>query len=559
MLIMKFNKMIRNKIVWWFIAGIVIITFVGWFSPKGGCENNTRPAGVAGTLDNKPVTDNELREARFSVYVGLCLSVERIVPITPRLDRELREQAWRRVAALRAAKALNISASPEEVLGMITHDRRFQENGVFSKARYNQFCQGVLEALRSSRSQYEQQTAENVMLQKLHSLVSSAIWVSPDELKTMSARYADGFRLDYVTLDTNTLAPGSIHVTEAQMQEFYNEHTNLFVVPPKVAVRYFALPVSSYLAKAVEKVDTNAIDDYYTAHSDEYMTTDTNGVRNPIPIESVSSVISNRLIHDTALQLARDAANDLADALVPDREGKAQTFEAVAAKSGQTIHQTGLFDAEHELPGIDAGLAFNAAAFRLHPAADENFSDAIAGSNHVYLLALSTNAEAFLPAFETIKDEVRPEAQAKATYEAVEKKARELRTFLETGLSQKKSFAALAQEKALNVHTTALFTASSAPDALSSPEILNDITSRRAGQLTEVLPGPNNLIIAYVAERKPAGEEELSTVKHQVALATLRRRSRILFGDWQQSLLGGGRLVDHHPIEARPESSSDEE
>ena len=559
MLIMKFNKMIRNKFVWWIIAGIVIITFVGWFSPRGGCETSQKPVGSAGTLDGNPVNDNELRQARFNNYMGLCLSVGRIVTITPRLDRELREQSWRRIAALRAARELNITASPDEVLSLLMRDPQFQEGGTFSKARYDQFCHSVLGTLNASRSQFEHQLAENIILQKLHGLTSAAVWMSPDELKTLAARYADSFRLDYVTLATNSIPAASVTVSDADLRSFYDQHTNTFMVPPKVSVRFVSLPVSSYLAKAVEKVDTNAIEDYYAAHSDEYMVADTNGVRNPIPIEQVSTAISNKVLQETAVQLARDAANDLADSLVPDREGNALSFEAMAAKAKLDVKQSPLFDSESAVPGVDAGLAFNTAAFRLHPAADECFSDAIAGSNHVYLMALTTNTEAFVPPFETIKDEVRPLARAKATYEALEKKARDLHTFFAAGLGNHKTFTELAKEKSMNIHTTAVFTASSAPDALSSPEILGDITVRNAGDLSDVLQGANNLIIAYVAERKPAGDEELSTVKHQVALGVMRRRARILFGDWQQSLVSGGRKMDSHPIEERSETPADEE
>ncbi len=559
MLIMKFNKMIRNKFVWWIIAGIVIITFVGWFSPRGGCENEAPPAGSAGSLDGKPVTDNELRQARLNTYLGLCLSVGRVITITPRIDRELRDQAWQRIAALRAAADLKITATPEEILVMLQRDPQFQESGAFSRQRYQAFCQNVLGTLNATVTQFERHLAENIILQKLHMVTSSAVWISPDELQILAARYADSFRIDYVTLATNSIPAGTIKPTDADLRAFFAQNTNLFIVPPKVSVRYIALPVGHYLAKAVEKVDTNAIEEYYMAHSDEYMSLDTNGVRTALPIEQVTQVISNRILHEAAVQLARDAANDLSDNLVPDREGKALTFDAMAAKANQAIHSSPLFAREAPVPGIDAGLAFNTAAFRLRPAADECFSDAIAGSNHVYLMTLATNTEAFLPDFDAIKEEVRPHAVAKATLDAVEKKAGELHDFFQSGLSNRKTFTALAKEKAMNVNTTELFTASTAPDALSSPEILRDITTRPAGELSDVLPGANSLVIAYVVERKPAGEEELATIRQQVAINVMRRRGRTLFGEWQRSLVAGGRKLDHQPIEEKDDLPSNDE
>jgi len=553
MMIMKFNKMIRNKVVWWIIAGIVIITFVGWFSPKGGCEDS-RPAGVAGMLDGKPVTDNELRQARLNNYMGLCLSVGKIITITPRLDKELRAQSWKRIAALRAAAEMNITASPEEVLATLKRDPQFQEGGAFSKQRYLVYCQSVLGSLNATMAQFEHQIAENIILQKLHSITASAVWLSPEELKNLAGRYADSFRIDYINLDTNAIPVGSITVSDAEIQTYYNQHTNAFVVPPKVAVRYIEVPVSKYLAKAVEKVDTNALEDYYASHSDEFMTTDTNGVKTATPFEQVATVISNRLLHETATQLARDAVNDLSDSLVPDRDGNALTLDAVAAKAGYKVHKTDLFDVESDVPGIDA-TAFTTAAFRLHAAADECFSDAVAGTNHVYLMAFATNTEATLPEFETLKARIKPLAINKARQDALQQKARDLRQYFQAGLNNRKSFASLAAAKSLSVQTTAVFSAYSAPDALSSSEILGDITVRNAGELSDVLPGANSLIIAYVKERRPADSDELATVKNQVAMTVIRRRSRILFGEWQQSLVAGDKKKDSQVVEEKADTS----
>ena len=559
MMIMKFNKMIRNKVVWWIIGGIVIITFVGWFSPRGGCDTGKAQTNQIGSLDGKPVTDAELRQARFNNYLGLCLTVGHVINITPRLDKELRAQSWKRIAALRAARELNITASPDEVLAVLKRDPQFQSEGVFNKQRYQMFCQNVLGTLNASVAQFEQQLAENIILQKLHNITASAVWLGPAELKRMASRYADSFRVDYITLGTNLVDAADVKVSEADMLAYYTQHTNEFLVPAKASVKYVEIPISTYLAKAVEKVDTNAIEDYYISHSDEFSTVDTNGAKVVTPIERVSKVISNTLLHTAATQLARDAGNELGDSLVPDREGSAPSFEAVAAKAKLTIHKTGLFDAETELPGIDAGLAFNAAAFRLRPTADESFSDAIAGSNHVYLMSLTTNTEAYIPEFTAVREKVRPLATAKASLDALFKKGQDLHNYFESGLAKKQSFATLARQKALNVSTSELFSANSAPDALSSSEILNDITVRNAGELSDVLPGTSGFMIAYVVERRPAGEEELSTIQNQVVMNVIRRRARIVFGDWENSLVSGNRKVDTQQTREQPEPTSDDE
>jgi hypothetical protein len=557
MLIMKFNKIIRNKLVWWVFGSIVIFSFVAYFGPNGGCEAPKQSTGV-GSLDGEMVTDNEFRQARFNTYLGFCLSVGRVINVTPRLEKELREQAWKRIAALRAAREMNLTATPAEVLAILRRDPQFQSDAGFSKQRYQVFCKDVLGTLNASVAQFEEQLAENIILQKLHNLTSAAVWVSPDELKRMASRYADSFRVDYVNLSTNLVKPGEVKLTDADLQSYYTRHTNDFVVPPKVAVNYVRLPASNYLAQAMEKVDTNTVADYYTANSDEFSTTDTNGVKVATPVEEVAGVISNRLIHEAAIQLARDAANELADALIPDREGRAPSFESVVAKAKLPIFKTELFDAGSDIPGIDADLAFNKAAFRLRPTAEECFSDAVPGKEYAYLMTLGTNTEAYVPAFEVVKNEVESLALAEALEAALAKKAQDIHASIKAGLAKKQSFSDLAREKALNVSTSALFSVNSAPDALSSSETLNDITLRNAGELSDVVRGTDGLMIAYVVERRPAAEDELSTIQNQVATSVIRRRARILFGEWQNWMVSGDRKKDTQPPVEIPESGADD-
>lgn len=551
-MITKFNKMIRNKVIWWFIGGIVIITFVGWFSPRGGCDS-PKDSAAAGTLNGTPVTDTELQQARFDEYLGLCMSVNHVMNITPRLDRELREQAWKRIAALQIAHELNLTATPAEVLAALQSNPQFQVEGRFSKQRYAMFRENVLATLNASIPQYERLLANNIILQKLRGSVASAVWMSPKEMKRMASRYADSFKVDYFTLSTNRVKASEVTVTEADLKSYYTAHTNEFVVPPKVAVRYISLPVSAYLAKAASQTDTNAIEEYYASHSEDYTETDTNGVKSVTPLESVVKSVSNKVIHAAATQLARDAAGELADRMIPDRSGKSRTLDAVAALSNLTVKATGLFDAETIPEGTDTGTTFTEAAFRLRPTPDQCFSDAIIGSNHVYLMTLVTNTEAYIPEFTAITAKVRPLAVAQATTAVLEKKAQELHQQISAGLGSKTSFAAVAKGKGFNVSTTEYFSVYSAPDALSSQDILSEITLRNAGEMTEVLPGTEGLMIAYVVDRKPAGEEELATIKSQILSSVVRRRAGILFEEWQKSLVAGDKRKDNRKMQELPE------
>lgn len=537
MLITKFNKMIRNRIVWWIIGGIVIITFVGWFSPRGGCEK-LPDTGHAGALNGVPVTDAELRQARFNTYLSLCLMVGRIIPMSEEVDAELRDQAWKRIAALREAQAMGITASDDEVLDMIKRDPQFNVSGGFSKERYNQFVRSVLGALNTSVTQFEHQLAENIILQKLQGLTASAAWVSPADMNRIVSRYADGFALQYVTLPTNAHT-GEITVSESELQAFFDAHTNRFIIPERVGVQYVQYAVSNYLAKAV--TDATAVEEYYDTHSEEFTTTDTNEVKTVAPLETVRGAISNKLVHLAALELARNTASDFVIALAPGRDGIGANFATLAAATGLTVHATGLFDAQDGPAGLKVSPAFIEAAFRLRPTPDECFSDAVVESNAVYVLNLLTNTEARLPELAEVRDTVLPLAKEKARQDKLSKKAAELRERLAADLKSGQTFKAAAQAASMNVATTEVFTVYTAPEVLNAAETLEEITSKDTGELTDVLTTTNGLVIAYIAERKAASADESAAVKAQIGMNITRRRARTLFGEWQESLIRKGK------------------
>ena len=535
MLITKFNKMIRNRFVWWIIGGIVIITFVGWFSPHGGCETAPQ-AGQAGTLDGQPVTDNELRAARFDTYLEFCIMSGRKPAVTPEVDKALLDLAWKRVAALRMARKVGLTIpSDAELLAELQRQPTFQANGAFSKNLYLAFERNVLLPLGSTASQFENKLREDIMLHKLQTSVASAAWMSPLEIQRLASRYADNFRIHYVTLGTDLVADSEIMLSAETVKSFYTAHTNLFEIPPRVAVRYVTIPVSNYLGKAV--IEETAVEEYYDTHTEEFTTDGTNGTKIITSLDKVRSSISNLLVKESAAQIARDVGTEMVVSLAPARDGTASVFENVAVTNGFLVQTTALFEAAGPVPGIDGEIEFITAAFKLRPTPDDYFSDAVSGNNSVYILALSTNAEPYVPSFEEVRAKVEPLARQKAVQDALTHKAESIRRKFQEGLTQNETFATLAKQQSMNVATTSYFSAYSAPQALSSPEILEEIVTLNRGEISDLLSTTNGYMIAFVVDRKPASEDEAAVVRNQLGSNISRRRTRILFSDWQDAMV----------------------
>ena len=173
MLITKFNRMIRNKLLWAGFAVLISIAFVGFLGPQGGRGNGRPQSGMAGRLNNENISREEFFMARF-----FEAGMGNIGSLAPEESEMLHKRAWKRLAIMQAAKSMAILASDDEVREAIQHDPIFSVNGVFNKDRYK----GVLAQSKVNPGIYESYLRQEVTMFKLASVLESLIWTSPREL-----------------------------------------------------------------------------------------------------------------------------------------------------------------------------------------------------------------------------------------------------------------------------------------------------------------------------------------------------------------------------------------
>jgi hypothetical protein len=296
---------------------------------------------------------------------------------------------------------------------------------------------------------------------------------------------------------------------------------------------------------------TDAIDEYYDTHTEEFTTIDTNNVsegtnvtRIVTPINEVRGAISNQLLWTEATQVARDKATDMVIALAPSPNGASSPFEKVAGDLGLPVQTSSLFDASVEFPGVADSRDLVTAAFRLRPTPDEYVSDAVTVKDRVYVLALATNTEPFIPAFEAVRKDVVAPARAKAVADATYAKAKNLHRLFSKGMQEKENFMALARQQVMNVSTSGYFTAYSAPEALSKQEVFEELSARNPGELTDIIHLEDSYLIAHVLDRTPGSVEDINAVRSQVGSGNARRQGRIIFTEFQNYLLRSGKQTD---------------
>lgn len=588
MVIGKFHRMIQSRLLWAGFLVIVVFAFVIWGMVTPRANRQAREATAAGSIDGRLVGYQEFRDAYLKTYLSLVMTLNRQPEIDAQLDRQLRLEAWKRLVELKTARRLGVGATDGEVVSTIRRDPHFVVEGQFSRPHYDAWLRLLAEGMGISERGFEEYVREEIILQKLRMLVTQAALVSPFEQQRAFRLLTDQFDIDYVVL-SNELVADQVKLSEQEVRAYYEKDPEAFAIPPQVRVKYVALLVSNYLDQVT--VTEEELLDYYEQHTDEFtvqasnnaaaVTNDT-GETEAIassnqpaegsetnllvkPFDEVKDEIARRLTWKKAREVAMDKATEFVVTLAPDRAGNQPEFDATAERFGLTVARPQPFTRDQVPPGVDAGEEFTRAAFELTKAPDEYFSDAIPGTNAVYVIALEEKLDRRVPPFEEVKEEVRRRAQEEALYKELLAVVEKLRETAQERLSAdpEGGFARTARQMGLEVYAATNVTAASGvTNSAYSDLIMRAILVRSQGEITEPVPADGGFLLAYVRRRQPADPDLFSTYKQPIINALRRERGRMLWESWEEFLMQSvqmSNLVSRAAAERADEIPDEEE
>ena len=565
MLISKFHKLIQSKLLWATFLVIVIFTFVIWGTSVPNDAGQQRDASP-GTLDGEKVPAAQFRNAYFGTYLTVVMAIGQQLNITPQIDEQLRQAAWQRLAALRAAEQMGIAASDDEVAAAIQQHEGFSYQGQFNKMAYKAFVQNFLSRFGFTERQFEEHVREEIVLQKTRSVIDRGTLITPYELQRAFRTVTDRFQVEYTLLD-RTQVESEVKDSPEAARALYDEDPKAFTLPEQVRVDYVRVAATPFIPRV--QVTEDEVQAYYDENLRDFIdeSADTNNTEAATnlftsmtkyrPLEDVKQDISNKLILQKALEEAQDTAMNVAVALAPDRDGQAPTFEDVAKQYALKLESTPLFALRDEIPGIENEMAFKRAAFDLNEGPETYFSNPVRGSNEVYVLALRERIAPRVPEFDEVKTNAIRIARERALNEALKQKALEIRGDAEKALGEKISFAEAMAFQKLGVTTTETFSAATGLEKdESGREILNAVMTLNQGELSEPIPTENGLLLAYVKERKPGEAVSMEAIRPQLIDMIRRQTGRTTFDAWQNHLLRAANFQDTHP--ARPTGDEEE-
>jgi len=546
MMISKFNKMIQSKLIWGAILVVIVMSFVVWGIKFPDNSDEAQQANAAGKLNGELISHTAYRSAYLSTYLARALAVGRDVQSTPETDRILRELSWQRLATLQEAAKLGVMATDQELIQAI-QGNFVNDSGAYDPQRYQAFLQGIIAPLGFSTAQFEQHIREEIISQKMGSLIGRQATVTPLEIERTFETLMDTFTVEYATVSMEEVDK-TVKTTKKDAKAVYEADPALFTIPEQRKVKYTAFTIADF-ADESEEITEDDLLDYYDLHIEEYTSETENEdgtVREEVAeLETVREDIVTALRLEATMERVEDAAEALSNSAIPDRDGIIPDFDAEVEKVNLTVVSLDPFS-QYDLPLEDGGRAFVASTFEREDNPIDCVSYPVIGEEQVYVIYLEDILEPRIPDFKEALDRAKEMAHQQALVAAMKAKADDVKKAAEKGLAKGKTFAEAIKGEKVDVDTEEDFTglSGSSSSNLIVQALVQTVVGYNQGEVSEPVLVGDDLLVTYIRSRTPADPASFDSYSAEISSAIRSRRAQGLFRDWQAGLLAPEHFTD---------------
>lgn len=580
MMISKFHRLIQSKLLWGIFSVVISISFVGLFTEIPMLRRAQQKAANVGSVDGEPVDYKVFQNAYSNTRIQMALAYGQDLPRTDAVENTLREMAWKRLVSLRRAHELQLKVSDNEVLSGIQRQSIFHTEGRFDPRIYSVFLNRFLmQQLGINQFQFESYMREELLLRKFEGLIEDSILVSPLELTRAYRAVTDTFTIDTIAADMDSIP--LIEADDEQSRAFYDQNPEAFREPERVVVDIVSFPVSTY-QEELEVTEEDAFN-YYTENIETYripeetadidldpmmdseeetemfdLSLETNEVpeEESLPsaladtappldepqyksFESVQDEVKEALRLEMAQMAAAEAATDFVLA-VQDGAYSDRSFQAVASEAGYTVSRTQPFALGEAMEGLPEGADLSREAFDLGDTPETSFSDALDADDRSVVLSLVERQESYIPEFDNpdVQTLAKLYASQEATSAALVEKMETLRKEAEEALKDGEDFTTWMEAQGYEVRVYSEVTAAEGiPDSPYEEILVRGILTRNQGEISDLLPAQDSILLAYIRERTPAPPQSFAEYRGRIVQNLVGERAPRIFRGFQDQLL----------------------
>jgi hypothetical protein len=546
--------------LWLVIIVAVIVSFVIYFTPTVGSGGGPTGATEFGTINDRPITRKEYKEALTDAQLRLFLRTGQWPDSFDlrRMGVSLEDQTRDRLVLLDQVRRNQIKVDDAAVARWIAE----QLGDPSRPGSARQFYENLVNTLLPRHGVYDADFVrfirnEIAVNHLLNFAGQAGRLVPPREAEAEFRRSHDKIEADAVVFSaSNHLA--AVVLDPPLLGEYYTNNRSLYRIDERVRVHYIEFLTTNFVAQADEFLAkrtnlTEEIDREYIQRGASSFV-DTNG--QVMPPDLAKARLRSDLRDRQAAIEARKAASAFAANLESLNPPTAEGFVRLAAEKGVLPLVTEPFTRNQTPPGLRVGRNFTEIAFKLDPT--NPISSTIVGQDGVYVIALKERLPSVVPELEQILERVTEDYKRDtSTRLAREAGERFVRT-LTNGLAQGKDFAAICVEAGVTPVTLPVFTAATRTPPpnwdrrLNLEQVKAMTANKAAGTATDLIFTRDGGFVVYVKARTPVTDEEVKAGLAETRQELERGGQSRAYNDWFLHQLQASRI---NTIKGRDESA----
>jgi len=365
MVILQFNKLIRNKWVWGAFAIVVSFAFLApdeWFRSDDSYGRGDEAV-------------NKLPGVKFdkSLY-GKCEHLVRdFLPklqpsaLTRCFSKTSARDVWKMYAAAATAREVGYSVSDAALSDRIVAMFPAPEGG-FSGDAYKNV---VSRAFGVDVKTFEEMlrlwmSVEGV----LAGVAETSSWPSPTEMDQDARDYTDRFTVRVATFKQSAEEADAVKVDEDGLKKWYDKNSDSLALPERFKLRYIRFSPDASNVVASVSVSEEAVSERYEANKEKGMydvkkTEGTNEVKTVKPLADVRESIEKTLLREAGVEWLKEDVKRRAAIDEDDEDAVASLLSDVSRDTGRKVEESDWFSLvgtgvsgfttaiEYQFPGVN--------------------------------------------------------------------------------------------------------------------------------------------------------------------------------------------------------------
>ena len=503
------------------VCVLMAITLIPGFGSSNFMSNAGTP-GVVATVSGQDITANDVqRQAKQMLNQQFPKGGAQASALLPFFAQRAAENLISEKVLLVQAQNMGLKATDDDLREYMHRGQLGQilfPNGTFiGQTEYENF----VASNNLTVPQFEQLVKEDILLNKLRDLVASSATVTDGEVRKQFDKQNTKVKFNYAVIKKDDILK-SIHPADAELKAFYDRNKNSYVnsIPERRQLKYVVVDNARLLSQT--QVTQQELQSYYQDHHDQYLVPEQVNVRHILIKTPLAG--SDGKVDQKAVDVARAKAQDVLKQVKAGGDfsalAKKYSDDPGSAKNGGSLSWIGKGRTVPE---------FEKAAFSLPKGGT---SDLVQSSYGFHIIHVDDKQDAHLKSLDEVKAQIEPLIKQQKAAQASQQQVEQL-----LSNARSTSLEKAAASKGLQVISTDFVDSKAAlPGIGNDPQFMSTVFAQNQNAQPDQAQIHQGYAIYQVTAVKPPSTPTFEEIRSRVEQEFKNERSTQLLSQKTQEL-----------------------